>query len=130
MVLVVDDNEYLAQSIKELLIRHKIVSIIASNGEEAIKECAKAEFRVVVTDVHMPKMTGLEFIKQLHQKSYPAEVVVYSGHITKSEMQDVLKFPNVFAIHRKSDLIEKLILSIQKAEIFNDTRRNIEGSSV
>jgi DNA-binding NarL/FixJ family response regulator len=119
MVLLVDDNEYLTNSIKDLLNIHKITAHACNNPEAALKLCSENEFEVIVTDIHMPQQNGIEFISNLEKKDVKAEIIVFSGHIKKEELLQVVEFERVFAVFQKSDLVEKLVHGVKKAKQFH-----------
>ena len=119
MVLLVDDNEYLTQSFKDLLRVSHIDAITVSNGREAINSCKTENYSVIVTDLNMPKASGFDLVASLDQQNYSAKVIVYSGVVNESEKETLLCYKNVFAVHEKSDLIETLIVSVKKAEQLN-----------
>ena len=123
MILIVDDNEYLARIIQELLDCHHLSSEVVSSAPDAMNKIASRHYNVIITDIHMPEVSGIEFVNHLNETHYPAEVIVYSGNMTKDEVLDLLTKDNVFAVHQKNDLIEKLLLSTKKAELFNDCYR-------
>lgn len=119
MILLVDDNEYLSQSFKELLKISYIDADVVCNGEEAIEACEKFDYSVVVTDLNMPKASGFDLVASLNYQNNSAKVIIYSGNVEKKERKILLSYKNVFAVHEKSDLIETLISSVKKAEQLN-----------
>lgn len=78
-ILVVDDEE----SIRQLLVRFfqpsgSYVSC-ASNGVEALRILDKQDFDLVITDVLMPEMDGIELIPQIRKKRPRAFILAMSG---------------------------------------------------
>jgi len=47
---------------------------------KALEHCVDASFDVVVTDLKMPERGGLELLKELKTREYPADIYVVSGH--------------------------------------------------
>ena len=123
MVLLVDDNEYLSESFKDLLKISHIDAVTVSNGREAINSCKTEDYSVIVTDLNMPEASGFDLVASLDQQNNSAKVIVYSGNMNESEKETLLSYKNVFAVHEKSDLIETLIVSVKKAEQLNDISR-------
>lgn len=79
-VLFVDDEEELVSAVVERLGIRGIEASGATTGLEALKMVDEGEFDVVVLDVRMPGLGGLEVIRQM-KKSHPdLEVVLLSGH--------------------------------------------------
>ncbi|MEM9101687.1 MAG: response regulator [Pseudomonadota bacterium] len=77
-LLVVDDQSVIRQCIVELLKTssqsHSILE--ATNGKQALKYCQQDYPSVVITDIFMPDMDGLELIQQLQQQSIAPHIVV------------------------------------------------------
>ncbi len=62
-ILVVEDDERMQSALREVLSR-KYAVFVASDGFEALEHLKKGRFDVVITDLKMPKMSGLEFFKK------------------------------------------------------------------
>lgn len=79
-VLIVDDEVLLLRSLRRRLVRAGHHVMIASNGREALEALAEADFDVIVTDVRMPEMTGLELARRLSRLQPTLPVIFMSGH--------------------------------------------------
>lgn len=78
-VLVVEDNTIMRKLIVNLFNEENIESREASNGLEGIQLVKKIHFDLVITDIIMPKMEGIEFISRL-KKSHPGmKIIAISG---------------------------------------------------
>ncbi len=75
-ILIVEDNKDCALVFKRFAIASSHIPILARNGHEGIQEWNNNTIDLVVTDIDMPKMTGLELLKELDGK---AKVVVITG---------------------------------------------------
>lgn len=83
-ILIVDDEEMVREPIAEFL-RSKGFSVQeASNGDEALKKFKAKSYNLVITDMHMPGMSGMELIRSMHEKSPALEVIVFSAHGTEA----------------------------------------------
>lgn len=69
-VLFVDDEELILQTIHRGLINESFTCLFAHDGEEALEMLEKNEIAVLVTDLKMPRMNGLELINIVQEK-YP-----------------------------------------------------------
>jgi two-component system OmpR family response regulator len=79
-VLVVDDEEdFLETIVKRLQDRDLEVSGVES-GEEALRLVDSQDFDVVVLDVRMPGLDGIETLKELKKKKPLTEVIMLTGH--------------------------------------------------
>lgn len=73
-VLVVDDDKVLQQSVKEALIYHNFVVDVADNGKEAVSAVYREKYDLVVMDVNMPEMSGIEALVEI--KKYDPSIIV------------------------------------------------------
>ncbi|HET7294370.1 MAG TPA: sigma-54 dependent transcriptional regulator [Vicinamibacteria bacterium] len=79
-VLVVEDEAYVRDSLLELL-RSRGFSVSGASGvEEALKALERSPVDVVLTDLKMPGLTGLDLIRRLQEASPEVPVVVLTGH--------------------------------------------------
>lgn len=80
-ILIVDDNDM------GLLARRTVLEEIGhhvqtcSSAHEALEQCAKFHFDVVVTDYKMPRMSGVEFIRELRKQHPAMPVILISGFV-------------------------------------------------
>jgi len=70
-ILLVDDNAVNRQVVKLFLKPHDVRITEAANGQEALDALAKATFDIVLLDVHMPVMDGVETIKAIRASKEP-----------------------------------------------------------
>lgn len=75
-VLVVDDDKLARKSLSSLLINAGLDVIEAENGKLGAVEALKTRPDIVVTDVHMPEMGGLEMIEELRKDEWGRNVPV------------------------------------------------------
>lgn len=64
-ILVIDDEELVTKSLLKLLRNEGYNAIIARSGNEAIEKVKKSDFDLIICDVRMPGMDGIETIKQI-----------------------------------------------------------------
>lgn len=78
-ILIVDDNSMGLLARRTVLeeLGHRVHT--CSSAQDALEQCHKNSFDVVVTDYRMPKMDGIEFIREL-RKVYPSQpIILISG---------------------------------------------------
>ncbi|MHC5065036.1 MAG: sigma-54-dependent transcriptional regulator [Planctomycetota bacterium] len=78
-VLVVDDERDLAESCAYFLKRAGYGADTAYSGEEALELLAKNQYAMVITDLKMPRMTGLSLLKAIKANDPDVEVVMITG---------------------------------------------------
>jgi len=74
-ILVVEDNPATRELFRELLSQQGYVVRVAQDGKEALPRVRKESFDLVLTDVKMPRMNGIQLLKEL-QKIIPHTKVV------------------------------------------------------
>ncbi len=78
-VLLVDDDPALLRSLKRHLEQHEVVVEVASDGESAVQKLTGNEFDVVVSDISMPRMSGLQLLRAVREKHRELPVVLMTG---------------------------------------------------
>ncbi len=78
-ILVVDDEESV-RVLLELMLTHKGHHVhVVSNAEEAIREVSRAEYRVVLTDIRMPGMDGMDFSAWIRREHPGIDVIIMTA---------------------------------------------------
>jgi len=95
-VLFVDDEEVVLRSIERGLLEEPYNKLFAISGEEALEIMEQEAIHVIVTDMRMPGMDGLELLKAV-KKKYPHVVkVVLSGYAHSSSLMLAIHDEGVF----------------------------------
>ena len=91
-VLIVDDESPVRELCRQLLEAEGSVVETAANGTQGLAAAARAEFDLILLDVAMPDMNGIEVLARLRQehKKTNLKVIMFSGHTTPEEMSDML----------------------------------------
>jgi sigma-B regulation protein RsbU (phosphoserine phosphatase) len=89
-LLVVDDNEMNRDMLSRRLSRRKHIVMTAENGQEALDLIEKESFDVILLDVMMPGISGIEVLKTL-RKSYSAADLPIIMATAKSESEDIVE---------------------------------------
>jgi two-component system chemotaxis response regulator CheY len=89
-VLLVEDDDYVRQLVS-LILRAKGYAVVeAVNGRDALDKLTANEVRMVITDIRMPQMDGLQFIRELRKeavyKSLP--VVVLTSEVQEHKKRE------------------------------------------
>lgn len=79
-VLIVDDDEGHAQAVADSLTRINCECRVASSGERGAQLIASESWDVIVTDLRMGEIDGLEILRQAKEELPDAEVIVLTGH--------------------------------------------------
>lgn len=79
-VLLVDDEESYVETLRKRLMRRGLVVGMAHSGEQALASLAETPVDVVLLDVKMPGMDGMETLTRIKQAHPRVEVIMLTGH--------------------------------------------------
>lgn len=79
-ILVVDDEEHLRRVVQVQLQQHGHQVETASNGNEGLEKLRKAPFHLVLADMRMPGMSGLELLKQVKKEYAETAVIILTAY--------------------------------------------------
>lgn len=89
-VLLVDDEREFVQTLSERLQMRDMASAVVYDGEEALSLVAEDEPEVMVLDLKMPGIDGLEVLRRVKREHPNVEVIVLTGHGSKEIEQECL----------------------------------------
>jgi two-component system response regulator AtoC len=121
-VLVVDDEENLRLVLRTLLKRHGYEVETAPTGEEALVLVDSFGPDVVLTDVRMPKMGGLDLLATLKAKGNEATVIVMSAYGNMDLALEAMK-AGAYDYVQKPFKPDEVVLALRKAEERESLRR-------
>ncbi len=79
-VLIVDDNQSLCTILAEFLEMSGYRTAIAHDGRQAIRTLEQANVRILLTDIFMPELDGIELIMHLRRLEQAPEILAMSGY--------------------------------------------------
>ena len=82
-ILIVDDEKFIRLGLKKIIEQSGIGSFqvtLARNGQEAVEHLEAHPVDMVFTDINMPLLNGIDFIRMLHGMKHPPIVVIISGY--------------------------------------------------
>jgi len=113
-VLLADDHDLMRQGIRALLETHPNISICAeaTNGAEAVEKAVEYKPDVVVLDVTMPKMSGLDAARMIRDKVPGTQIVMFTVHDTTEMVREILE-AGAHGYILKSDASTQLAAAIE-----------------
>jgi len=78
-ILVVDDEKSIRLTLSEILKRNGYTAEIAEDVPSALKKLDEQEFDIVMTDIVMPKMSGLELLKSIRERCHSVQILIMTG---------------------------------------------------
>ena len=122
-VLFVDDEEAILRSLKRGLLDEPYNTLFASSGKEALEILKQKEVHIIVTDMRMPEMSGLELLRTVKQE-YPHIVrMVLSGYTQVTTLLTAINQGEIFKFITKPwQLEEEFKPAIREAVEYYDFR--------
>lgn len=93
-IVIVDDDQHVLNGIKAILSRSNLpceVVGLALNGEEGLEMIINKQPDLIITDIYMPKMNGIEMIRSLREKNFQQKIIILSGYSEFKHAQQALK---------------------------------------
>jgi PAS domain S-box-containing protein len=91
LVLVVDDEPLILNLVKEILSQEGYQVETAGNGKEALRALQDHPFDVVLTDMMMPDMTGMELVQHLRLHNPGTPVIVFTGYANYEDAVEAVR---------------------------------------
>ncbi len=113
-ILLADDHEIIREGLRSVLDARKDWEVVgeATNGREAVKKVAELKPDVVVMDISMPELNGLEAVRQIVKQVPRTEVLVLTMHDSEDLVRGVLD-AGARGYLLKSDASRQLISAIE-----------------
>ena len=113
-ILVVDDEEGVCSSLRGILEDEGFAVKTCSSGEECLRLTRKELFDLVMLDVWLPRLDGLQILEKLKAGSYPAGIIMISGHANVEMAVRATKL-GAFDFIEKPLSLDKTLLVINNA---------------
>jgi CheY-like chemotaxis protein len=111
-VLFVDDDENMLRALKRALAEEPYEVVFVNNGEDALEILDSSEVQVIVADLHMPDMSGLQLLN-LVKTHHPRVIrLILSGDTGADKVLDAINKGEVFRYIPKSCNIDKELKAI------------------
>lgn len=118
-VLLVDDEKDFVCTLAERMELRDIKVDIAFNGKEAIEKIKEHEPQVVVLDLLMPGMPGLDVLRQI-EKDYPnTQVIILTGHGEQECKEEAIRLGASYCLLKPiniEELIDKMMKVLRASE--------------
>jgi two-component system response regulator YesN len=119
-LLIADDDDYTREGLKESIdwAQYGIDDILlAGDGAEALRISSIKKPEIVLTDIRMPKLNGIEFAEKLTEKSPGSQLIFISGHMEVEYLRSAIKLSAVEYIEKPLKLaeVEQAILKCIRA---------------
>ncbi|MEY3195392.1 MAG: hypothetical protein RIQ78_1489 [Bacteroidota bacterium] len=133
-ILIVDDETPIRRTLRDILEFEGYDVEEAVDGLDCIAKVQKEKFDVIITDIKMPKMDGIEALERLQILSPETPVIMVSGHGTIDTAVEAVKKGAFDFISKPPDLNRMLITvrnALDRSELVNTTqvlRKQVKGN--
>ena len=90
-ILVVDDSELICEQLSLLLARDDRRIKVASDGTTALEWMAERNFSIVLTDLCLPGISGLDLMREIRDRDLPATVIIMTAHASIDSAVEAMK---------------------------------------
>ncbi len=113
-ILLVDDEERFRNTMRKMLTAEGLDAAAVGSGAEALQELGRNPYDVVVLDIRMPGMNGLEALVEIKKINPLVEVIILSGHASLDTAMEITKLGG-FDYLLKPCSIDEMMLKIDAA---------------
>ena len=116
-ILFIDDEPYIIDGLRRTLrpMRHEWTVVFASNGAEALELIGQQPFDVIVTDMRMPGMSGIELLKRAIAVSPRSVRIMLTGNADQQTSVDASNEGQVFRFLTKPCLTDLMLKTLHAA---------------
>ena len=125
-ILIVDDESSIRRTLREILEFEKFEVEEAADGMEGLAKLRQSAFDVVLMDIKMPRMDGMDALDKIHELCPGTSVVMISGHATIDTAVESVKRGAFDFISKPPDLNRLLITirnAMDKSSLLQETRQ-------
>jgi CheY-like chemotaxis protein len=111
-VLIVDDDEMNKLLACHILESYEMKIDVADNGSLALEKLTKKQYDIILMDLHMPEMGGLEAIAKIRKKGIKTPVIAVTGNVLKGEREKCLATgmnEYISKPYHESELMQKIM---------------------
>lgn len=113
-ILIIDDERAIRNVLKDILNNEGYTTDEATDGEEGLKKFKLANFDLVLCDIKMPKIDGIEFLQKAKEINADVPIIIISGHGNIETAVDAVKKGAFDYISKPPDL-NRLLITIRNA---------------
>jgi two-component system, NtrC family, nitrogen regulation response regulator NtrX len=113
-ILIIDDEKAIRKALTEILSAEGYKTEEAGDGEEGLKKFKEKSYDVVLCDIKMPKLDGIEFLQKATESNSDVPVIMISGHGNIETAVDAVKKGAFDYISKPPDL-NRMLITIRNA---------------
>ncbi len=126
-ILVVDDEEVARKNVSHVLQKDAYEVVTAEDGREALAKLSADPFDVVLSDLRMPGVNGMEMLEKIRLSRPDTRVIMVTGYATVSSAVEAMK-KGAFSYISKPFKLEEVRTAVKEALESRTKKQNIRGS--
>jgi DNA-binding response OmpR family regulator len=129
-LLIVDDEKNIRLTLTQTLESAEMEIDSAVNGEEALQKMESQDFRIILLDLKMPGMDGMEVLKKINETRPDIRVIIITAHGTIDSAVEAMKLGAVDFIQKPfaPEEIRSMVKSVIEREVLSDENANTYAS--
>ncbi|MFC1699228.1 HD domain-containing phosphohydrolase [Candidatus Omnitrophota bacterium] len=135
-ILVIDDEDSICNLLKDSLSEKGYTVVTAQNAKEGLKKAKSEQFDLLITDLRMPQMDGLEIIRELNKTCEDTVAIMITGYPSFETVQEALRLSAYDYISKPFNL-EQVLFTVKRAVEFRRLKQankellgRLEGDNV
>ena len=135
-LLYVEDNENARVSMLKMLKNIFVDIVVAVDGKEGLEKFQKSKFDLIISDINMPQMNGIEMIEKMREIDEEVPILILSAHDETNYFLELIKLGvdgfllKPINLHQFMKLITKIVdkinLKVQNDEYKNNLEKKVE----
>ena len=125
-ILIIDDEEVVILAVQKILSHDKLFDYVfdfAYSAEEGLEKAISNHYDVIISDIVMPGMDGMELLQKIKDRNIKAQVIMFTGYATMKSALLALKM-GAFDFIAKPFTSEELCSSLHRALRAGDKKKN------
>lgn len=107
-ILVIDDEELIVRSLKKLLEKNGFDVFIAKNGQDALAMAEEEDFDLIIADVRMPGINGVETVQSMPKKIPTIFITGYADEEIKRRAKTLKPIAYIYKPFDIEELVDKV----------------------
>ncbi|SLM32082.1 Response regulator receiver (modular protein) [Desulfamplus magnetovallimortis] len=113
-ILIVDDEIHIQEMLSRNFRFEGYDVMTAGNGQEALDILAEHRIEVVISDINMPIMNGIELLKTIRKEYQMVQVIIITGYVTMTHLLDALRHGAHTCIFKPMDDLKELEEAVKR----------------
>ncbi|RJX25960.1 MAG: response regulator [Desulfurivibrio sp.] len=113
-VLIVDDELLLRKTMEDILKQRGFAPLAVATGQQALEELGRREYPVVLLDLRLEDMPGLEVLRQIRERWADTQCILLTGHASQDSAIEAVNLGAYSYVTKPCDM-EQLLLTIRHA---------------